>query len=220
MVYRRTERGDERYLRRRAQLIAAARTLFTEKGYDETTMQNVVREAGTSIGNCYFYFLNKEALLQVVIQDIIADIWTSADEALQDVPSGIKKLALIFYQSITVMLENEATGKLMLMALSLPSVRNAVFEDYRKRVRQLIDENPGLFVDEDVDLKINAAQGAAVALIEMILLDGMEYEPSKIGYFLARWNLQAIGLPQNAVEDALDNLKRVQEQRKQAVAVK
>jgi AcrR family transcriptional regulator len=220
MVYRRTERGDERYLKRRTQLIAAARALFTEQGYDETTMQNVVRKAGTSIGNCYFYFSNKEALLQVVIQDIISDIWTSADQALQNVPSGIKKLAFIFYQSITMMLENEATGRLMLMALSLPSVRNAVFLDYRKRVRHLIDDNPGLFVDEDVDFKINAAQGAAIALIEMILLDDMEYEPSKIGYFLARWNLQAIGLPQNAVEDALDNLKYIQELKKQSVAVK
>lgn len=182
-------------------------------------MQNVVHAAGTSIGNCYFYFSNKEALLQVVIQDIIADIWTSADEAIKDVPSGINKLALIFYQSITLMIEHEATGKLMLMALSLPAVRFAVIDDYRRRVKQLIDENPNLFNNEDLDLKINAAQGAAIALIEMILFDGMEYEPSKIGFFLTRWNLQAIGIPPSAVEDALNTLKQINEKRKQAAVL-
>jgi hypothetical protein len=52
----------------------------------------------------------------------------------------------------------------------------------------------------------------------MILLDGMEYEPSRIGYFLARWNMQAIGLPHDAVEYTLGQLKSVYEQRIQIVA--
>lgn len=209
MVYRRTKRGEERYNRRRSELIASARKLFTENGYDKTSMQGVVQDAGTSIGNCYFYFSKKEALLLVVIQDIISDIWTSADEAIKDVPSGINKLALIFYKSITLMLEHEETGKLMLMALSLSSVRFAMIDDYRRRVKPLIDENPDLFNTEDLDLKINAAQGVAISLVEMILLDGIKCEPSKMGLFITRWNLHAIGIQHDEVEKALNTLKKI-----------
>ncbi len=209
MVYRRTERGDQRYLKRRAEIVSAARKLFAEQGYEATTMQQVVREAGTSIGNCYFYFPNKEALLLVVIREIISDIWSSADTELDHVSSGIRKLAVILYQSITLMLEHAELGRLMLKGLSLPAVRNAVLEDYRRRVRQLTEENPDLFNGQDMDLKINATQGAGIALIEMKLHGELSEDPERIGLFMARYNLQALGFPQDAVEQAMSRLGQI-----------
>lgn len=216
MVYRRTERGDQRYYKRRAEIIAAARKLFGDQGYEETTMQQVVREAGTSIGNCYFYFPNKEALLLVVIREIISDIWGTADAELDQIPPGIRKLAIIFYQSITLMLEHEELGRLMLKGLSLPAVRNAVLEDYRRRVRQLTNENPDIFSGMDVDLKINAAQGAGIALIEMKLYGELAEDPMHIGIFMARYNLQALGFPKDAVEQAMSRLEQIAMQHRAA----
>lgn len=219
MVYRRTERGDLRYHKRRTEIVRAARRLFGEQGFDSTTMQQVVREAGTSIGNCYFYFPNKEALLLVVIKEIIGEIWGGADAALDRIPSGIEKLGFIFYQSITLMLMHEELGRLMLRALSVPAVREAIVEDYRKRVRQLIHENPSLFSEEDVDLKICSAQGAGIALIEMKLHGEMDAPPEKIGMFLARYNLQALGYPRDTVDETLAMLERAREKRKTLKAI-
>jgi AcrR family transcriptional regulator len=209
MVYRRTERGDQRYNKRRGEIVTAARKLFGEQGYEAMTMQQVVREAGTSIGNCYFYFSNKEALLLVVIREIISDIWSTADAELDQVPPGVRKLAIIFCQSITLMLEHEELGRLMLKGLSLPAVRNAILEDYRRRVRQLTNENPDLFNGKDIDLKINAAQGAGIALMEMKLFGELTEDPVYIGIFLARYNLQALGFPREAVELAMNRLEKI-----------
>ena len=44
---------------RRDQLIQAAITCFGEKGYYETSMDDIVREAGLSKGALYWYFKSK-----------------------------------------------------------------------------------------------------------------------------------------------------------------
>lgn len=206
MVYRRTDIGQKRYHNRRKMIISAARTLFADQGYDETTMQQVVLEAGTSIGNCYFYFQNKESLLLTVIEEIISEIWSPVDIDLDQEPSGIKKLAILLYRSITLMLDHEEWGRLMLKALSLPAVRNSVLDNYRKRVRKLAKENPESFKGEDVDLKINAAHGAGIALLEMKLNGELFENSSEIGLFLVRYNLQGLGFPQDAIEQAMSHL--------------
>lgn len=207
MVYRRTERGDLRYHKRRTEIIAAARRLFAQQGYDPTTMQQVVREAGTSIGNCYFYFPNKEALLLVVVREIIGDIWNSADTALDHFPSGIERLAYIFYQNVTLLLENEEMRRLMLRALSVPAVRGSIVEDYRKRIRQLSEDNPLLF-REDVELKIHAAHGAGIALVEMKLHGELSESPHHVGMFFARYTLRALAYPPEEIENAMSMLHR------------
>ncbi|MFL5598198.1 MAG: helix-turn-helix domain-containing protein, partial [Gemmatimonadaceae bacterium] len=51
MVYRQTARSGKVRQASRAKLLAAARKLFARHGYEATTMQQIVREADTSIGN-------------------------------------------------------------------------------------------------------------------------------------------------------------------------
>lgn len=51
----------------RAAIVAAASALFASVGYEATTMAEVATRAGTSIGNVYKYFSNKEALFAEVL---------------------------------------------------------------------------------------------------------------------------------------------------------
>lgn len=48
----------------RAKIVDAALELFLEKGYDKTTMRAIADRAGVSIGNAYYYFDSKDALMQ------------------------------------------------------------------------------------------------------------------------------------------------------------
>src|SRR5947209_18950771 len=47
---------------RRSQLLAAARSVFARKGYDEATISEIVSRAGVAQGTFYLYFPGKEAL--------------------------------------------------------------------------------------------------------------------------------------------------------------
>ena len=48
----------------RASIIDAPLGLFSEKGYEATTMRAIAERAGVSLGNAYYYFASKEQLIQ------------------------------------------------------------------------------------------------------------------------------------------------------------
>lgn len=48
----------------RERIVASAMKLFTEVGYDKTTMRAIAADAGLSVGNAYYYFASKEHLIQ------------------------------------------------------------------------------------------------------------------------------------------------------------
>ncbi|MDR8408131.1 TetR family transcriptional regulator [Nonomuraea sp. 3-1Str] len=45
-------------------IVETALRLFRERGFDATTMRAIATEAGVSVGNAYYYFESKEALIQ------------------------------------------------------------------------------------------------------------------------------------------------------------
>ncbi|WP_290862356.1 TetR/AcrR family transcriptional regulator [Hamadaea sp.] len=45
-------------------IVATAIRLFAENGYEKTTMRAIASAAGLSVGNAYYYFSSKEALVQ------------------------------------------------------------------------------------------------------------------------------------------------------------
>ena len=47
----------------RSRIVSAAWKLFYEQGYDDTTVEEIVEESGTSKGSFYHYFSGKDALL-------------------------------------------------------------------------------------------------------------------------------------------------------------
>jgi AcrR family transcriptional regulator len=44
-------------------IVDTALRLFRERGYEDTTMRVVAREAGVSVGNAYYYYTSKESLV-------------------------------------------------------------------------------------------------------------------------------------------------------------
>ena len=56
---------------RRQELVESARQLFLTKGYDETSMQNVMEHLSIAKGTIYHYFKSKEELLEAVVELIV-----------------------------------------------------------------------------------------------------------------------------------------------------
>jgi AcrR family transcriptional regulator len=52
----------------RGQLIAIAMRMFAERGYEDTSIEAVLREAGVSRGSLYHHFASKEALFEAVAE--------------------------------------------------------------------------------------------------------------------------------------------------------
>jgi len=68
---------------RRAQIIEAALTCFTSKGYNNTTMDDIVAESGLSKGSLYWYFKSKEELFEATIMSVFMNVGEEAFAALE-----------------------------------------------------------------------------------------------------------------------------------------
>jgi len=56
------ERKEREKERRRQQIIVAAKRVFSDKGFNKATMEDIAREAELSPGTLYLYFKNEEEL--------------------------------------------------------------------------------------------------------------------------------------------------------------
>jgi len=67
----------------RAAIVAAARELMFEKGFDATTMRAIAERAGVSLGNAYYYFAGKDELIQGFYEEIAASHQQRTREAVR-----------------------------------------------------------------------------------------------------------------------------------------
>lgn len=59
---------------KRERLTEAAKTLFYQQGVTRTTLADIAQEAKVPLGNVYYYFPSREALVEAVIQAHIQDL--------------------------------------------------------------------------------------------------------------------------------------------------
>jgi len=79
-------RADAR--RNRELLMAAALAAFTERGADDTSLEEIARRAGVGIGTLYRHFPGRTALLEAVYTDQVAALCQRAGELLAAEPPG------------------------------------------------------------------------------------------------------------------------------------
>ena len=138
----------------KGKIVSAAWKLFYEQGYDDTTVEEIVEESGTSRGSFYHYFEGKDALLSslsVLFDDKYEELSTSMDPEL----SPIDKLKYI-NQELFLMIENtvsvELLGRLFATQLTTSGERHLLNTNrtYYKLLRQITSEGhkQGLFKDE------------------------------------------------------------------------
>jgi AcrR family transcriptional regulator len=76
----------------RAQLIAIGTRLFASRGYEDTSIEAVLQEAGVSRGSLYHHFAGKEALFEAVLEEVEARVGAQTMEAAQGATSPVELL--------------------------------------------------------------------------------------------------------------------------------
>jgi AcrR family transcriptional regulator len=79
----------------RSLIVTTAMRLFTENGYDRTTMRAIAAEAGVSVGNAYYYFSSKEQLIQGFYDEIARLHLDAARALLADEPRFAERLKAV-----------------------------------------------------------------------------------------------------------------------------
>jgi AcrR family transcriptional regulator len=77
---KRPQAADEK----RAEIVAAARQLFIDAGYNATSMSRLAKEAGVAPNTIYWYFGDKDDVLIAVLNAVMADVWPQYQEVASD----------------------------------------------------------------------------------------------------------------------------------------
>ena len=204
MPYRQTAKTEQKKEAMRQRLVAAARLLFARQGYEATTLRQVVTEAETSIGNCYFYFTNKETLLLAVAEQFRCEVGQEVDAAIAPLPFGPPLLALAVYTGVLAVLRQPALARVALFETAHPILRSAAVELFVSRTRRVLTALPqGEGPWAHPVLAAHAWQGAIQSALEGVLTGRIMDEPEIVACFLAGWNLRALGFSEDAVTAAM-----------------
>ena len=79
--------SEEHLTARREQILAAARTCFLRNGLHNTSMQDLIGEAGLSVGAVYRYFRSKNEIISAISQSVAGSLTVRLGEiAADDLP--------------------------------------------------------------------------------------------------------------------------------------
>lgn len=82
--------------KRRQEVIESALLCFAEKGFESSTMDDIVERSGTSKGLVYNYFKSKEELYTSLMEERSSNMFLTLREKFQQLKTGTEKLKEIF----------------------------------------------------------------------------------------------------------------------------
>ncbi|MEW6774860.1 MAG: TetR/AcrR family transcriptional regulator [Bdellovibrionota bacterium] len=103
---------------RRQSILDAAKKIFADKGFHETSVSDIVREAGIAQGTFYLYFEDKKAVFGEIVDDLMNTLigfFTIRDisriQSTQDMEAVVRRISgplITFFQ------ENRDLGKIFI----------------------------------------------------------------------------------------------------------
>ena len=135
---------------RREEIMLAAISCFAEKGYHETSMDDIVRAADLSKGTLYWHFKNKRELFQCLVRRWLEEFTERLGETLEQARTANEKLRMV----VEALKENAAAQ---------PELARAQLEFYALAVR-----------DEEFKTWLRKNYVADRQFLESILREGID----------------------------------------------
>lgn len=129
----------------RAAILAAATDLFARQGLEATTIKAIGRQAGVTSGLLYYYFADKDALYQAVIEAAMQEFPGRLGPALEGITDPREGLAALIRMQAEVFLAQPLLPRLMARELADHEARHAA-PVIREHAQRLIEAIAGLIV--------------------------------------------------------------------------
>lgn len=106
----------------KGKIVSAAWSLFYEQGYDNTTIDEIVEESGTSKGSFYHYFKGKDAILSS-LSYLFDEKYDELRDTMDEGMSSIDKLLKLNHE-LFLMIENSISIDLLARLYSSQLITN------------------------------------------------------------------------------------------------
>jgi AcrR family transcriptional regulator len=211
MVYRQTARSEAVRAESRQRILDAAEKLLMERGYDGTTMQDIVVEAGTSIGNAYFYFGSKDGLVRDLVEGISGAILEETERAVASIPAGPARLGALIAMRVGSITSAHRGLVNLLLGTDQRLGTIQILEDLtvERWIPQLAECLPDRRANE-LPAIAAAIWGTNRSIVQRMALDRLALDERAAVRFSVRWNLRALGVAEPEIEAIVRSSMRVQ----------
>jgi AcrR family transcriptional regulator len=175
--------SEQHRAQRRTQILDSAIQCFSDKGYETTTVDDIVREAGISKGMVYTYFKSKEEIFLAIVNDRTNQFMHQLEESLHSRNTAWEKLRYVLERHSHQPLTREAKRwNAVYLEFFLSSSRDEsrqtfMHQRYQQYLKVLVDvinegKKSGEFRDD-----VNATSMAA---LYWALCDGLDLHASQL----------------------------------------
>lgn len=217
MAYATPSSVQSRKRRVRSRLLDSAAELFARQGYAGTSMQQIVAHAGTSIGNCYFYFRDKEALLCETAKRLCRRVDLRISKVAKVYLDPHARMAASLWIGSELMIRHDDLARILFIEAPKTAAREEVLRFLRRRVEisfavraeqggRLHERSPAAQLLRDPAFITVVWTGAVAAAFEAVARGEIAFQPKDLGRKLVWWNLGALGLPPGRIEAIIADL--------------
>lgn len=151
---------QQKFLEKKREILHAASRVFRRRGLQSTGMRDIATELNMAVGNLYYYFKDKEALLAFVQEDTLEALLELADRVRSQKLRANGRLFMLIEEHV-VLLNEEIPGSLAHLeveALSEPWRRRVQDrrDAYERAFREIIEEGIATGVFRPTDPKVSA----------------------------------------------------------------
>jgi AcrR family transcriptional regulator len=171
-------------------IIETAKKLFAEKGYDNTSVREIVNEAHTSMGNLYFHFPNKLEILKIICLDFVNIL---RDQIYQIYSMNFRPevgFALDFRIGYITTLEHPKTSQFWTASRNIPEIHQYSLENKRIRLKTFFGDRVS---QEEFDLLAIAIQGIADGIFEQRRQGKISGNSAKLSNTIIDYSLRLLG---------------------------
>jgi len=190
---------------KRDDIIKAALKLFSELGYNKTSVRQIVKEADTSMGNLYFHFPNKQSILEYLCSDFV-DVLRKQIKKIHDISvSPEVGFALDFKIGYLATLEDDTFSKIFAMARNTPEIHQHSLENKRIRLQTFFRDR----ISED-ELRTMAAaiQGIADSIFEQKRNKMLKTSAEKLSNTIIDYSLRLLGYSQFRIQEIIEEVNQ------------
>jgi AcrR family transcriptional regulator len=134
-------RGEEQETRVR--ILAAAASWFADHGYAATSIRDIARDVGVTVGAIYVHFASKDRLLAAVYEEGVQRIGEAVDDAIQHLEEPWQRLEAAAAAHLKALLDNAAFARVVVRVIpsDVPEATRdleGLRDGYEARFRELV----------------------------------------------------------------------------------
>lgn len=196
----RKSKNQEKY----EDILKAAKKLFSEQGYEKTSVRQIVRHANTSMGNLYFYFPNKLSILKTICKTYINILREQIPKIHALSLSPEVGFALDLKIGYINTLENPKLFPLWLVIRNIPEIHKYSLENKKIRLRTFFGDR---IQKVELETLATAIQGIADSFYEQKGAGTIDLSSVNPSYKIIDYSLRLLGYSQSRIEQVIQQVE-------------